>query len=171
MQRNPIHSQRIILYCKSVPAQSQKMTHNVTKLPQVKDNKSHVKHFCVKCVKYASPFFWHMVCQIRLKWSQQRIIVKHILHHMCQMWLCAGARFTVHKLNRFFHCSPEPWSCDYIRKCADQTPVCVREPQLLDSCFCLIQPYSGSIYRNEHSAYAALIIYCIDCQNIIVLKR
>jgi hypothetical protein len=35
-----------------------------------------------------------MVCQIRLKWSQQRIIVKHIWHNMCQMWLCAGARFT-----------------------------------------------------------------------------
>jgi hypothetical protein len=44
----------------------------------------------------SSPVFWHMVCQIRLKWSQQRIIVKHILHNMCQMWLCAGARFTVH---------------------------------------------------------------------------
>jgi hypothetical protein len=51
--------------------------------------------FCSTCVKYASPFFWHMVCQIRLKWSQQRIIVTHILHNMCQMWLCTGARFTV----------------------------------------------------------------------------
>jgi hypothetical protein len=72
------------------------MTHNVTKLPQVKDNKSHVKHillymcqiclticFDTWCAKYASSE------------GQQRIIVKHILHNMCQMWLCAGARFTV----------------------------------------------------------------------------
>jgi hypothetical protein len=33
------------VHCKSVPAQSQiHITQNVTKLPQVKDNKSHVKH-------------------------------------------------------------------------------------------------------------------------------
>jgi hypothetical protein len=39
-----------------------------------------------------------MVCQIQLKWSQQRIIVKKILHNMCQVQLCTGARFTVYSL-------------------------------------------------------------------------
>jgi hypothetical protein len=71
------------------------MTHNVTMLPQGKGNKSHVKHILLYMCQICLTIFWHMVCQIRLKWSQQRIIVKHILHNMCQMWLCAGARFTV----------------------------------------------------------------------------
>jgi hypothetical protein len=70
------------------------MTHNLTKLPHVKDNKSHVKHILLYMCQICFTIFWHMACQIRLKWSHQRIIVKHILH-MCQMWLCAGARFIV----------------------------------------------------------------------------
>jgi hypothetical protein len=42
--------------------------------------------FCFTCVSNVPHhFFWHMVCQIHLEWSQQRIIVKHILHNMCQM--------------------------------------------------------------------------------------
>jgi hypothetical protein len=54
--------------------------------------------FCSTCVKYALPFFWHMVCQISLKWSQQGIIVKHILHNMCRIRLSGGARFTVYRI-------------------------------------------------------------------------
>jgi hypothetical protein len=52
-------------------------------------------YFAFLCVKYASPFFYTWLFQMRLKWNQQRIIVKHLLHNMCKMWLCAGARFTV----------------------------------------------------------------------------
>jgi hypothetical protein len=83
------------LQCKSIPAQSQ-IWHTMWQSCLKWRTISHMwSIFCFACVKYASPFFWHMVCQIRLKWSQQRRIVKHILHNMCQMWLCAGARFTV----------------------------------------------------------------------------
>jgi hypothetical protein len=112
--------------------------------------------FCFTCVKYASPFFWHMVCQIRLKWSQQRIIVKHILHNMCQMWLCAGARFTLAR-----------------KKCAKSQVVIVqflirkaftggidydcnepRGPEIYSKCFlCTTQPHSincMSIYSYMH---------------------
>jgi hypothetical protein len=82
-------------HCKSVPAQSQ-IWHTMWQSCLKWRTISHMwSIFCFTCVIYASPFFRHMVCQIRLKWSQQRIIVKHILHNMCQMWLCAGARFTV----------------------------------------------------------------------------
>jgi hypothetical protein len=85
------------LHCKSVPAQSQ-IWHTMWQSCLKWGTISHMwSIFCFTCVKYASSFFWHMVCQIWLKWNQQRIIVKHILHNMCQMWLCAGARFTVYR--------------------------------------------------------------------------
>jgi hypothetical protein len=89
------HSQTCKPHCKSVPAQSQ-IWHTSWQSCLNWRTISHMwSIFCFTCVKYASSFFWHMMCQIRLKWSQQRIIVKHIWHNMCQMWLCAGARFTV----------------------------------------------------------------------------
>jgi hypothetical protein len=89
--------------CKSVPAQSQ-IWHTMWQSCLKWRTISHMYSiFYFTCVKYDSPFFWHMVCQIRLKWSQQRIIVKQILHNMCQMWLCAGARFTVHLRNFLRH--------------------------------------------------------------------
>jgi hypothetical protein len=89
----------IRVHCKSVPAQSQ-IWHTIWQSCLKWRTISHMwSIFCFTCVKYASPFFCHMVCQICLKWSQQRIIVKHIWHNMCQMWLCAGARFTVLWLN------------------------------------------------------------------------
>jgi hypothetical protein len=72
------------------------MAHNVTKLPQVKGNKSHVKQILLYTCQICLTIFWHMVCQIRLKWMQQRIIVKHFLINICQLGLCAGARFTVY---------------------------------------------------------------------------
>jgi hypothetical protein len=95
VQWQGISWKRKCMHCKSVPAQSQ-IWHTLWQSCLKWWTISHKwSIFCFTCVKYASPFFWHMVCQIRLKWSQQRIIVKHILHNMCQMWLCAGARFTV----------------------------------------------------------------------------
>jgi hypothetical protein len=81
--------------CKSVPVQSQ-IWHTMWQSCHKWRTISHMwSIFCFTCVEYASQFVWHMVCQIRLNWSQERIIVKHILHNMCQIWLCVGARFTV----------------------------------------------------------------------------
>jgi hypothetical protein len=71
------------VHCKSVPAQSQiwhTMWQSSLKWRKISPMWS---IFCFTCVKYASWCFWHMVSQIRLKRSQQRIIVKHILYTTC----------------------------------------------------------------------------------------
>jgi hypothetical protein len=68
-------------HCKSVPAQSQ-IWHAIWQSCLKWRTISHMwSIFCFTWVKYASPFFWHMVCQIRLTWSQQRIIVKHTVYY------------------------------------------------------------------------------------------